>query len=73
MAELKITPLNESQKLRLINLFDIDETIKSAKSVEIKGTIVSKFDIEYENHTESIYPNLEDYELIMNGCNVERD
>ena len=73
MAELKITPLNETQKMRLINLFDIDETIKSAKSVEVKGTVISKFDIEYENHTESIYPNLEDYEMIMNGLSVERD
>lgn len=68
-----ITPLNEGQTLRLINLFDIKEEIVHCNFVEVNGTPLTKISVKYKDHTESIYPTREDYDLIKNGLRLTRD
>ena len=70
---VKIIPLDRGQYLRLINVFDIDEEIVECNFVEIEGTVLTKIEIKYKDHEESIYPNREDYDFIRNGLTVTRD
>lgn len=67
------TPLTNSQKMRLIDLFDIDEEIVEANFIEMDELTITKIEVKYQDHEESIYPRREDYDLIRNGIKLGRD
>ena len=69
--EVKRTPLTKEQELRLINIFDIREPLTKSEVVEVG--VITKFEIEYPEHEESIYASNDDIDFIINGCNVERE
>lgn len=71
---MKHTPLNNAQKLRLINLLNLESTMVKCDLVEFEDTYVKLIDVEYLNHnTESIFLKECDMEFVINGANVERD
>lgn len=73
MNTLKIErkPLNESQTIRLINVFDINKPLTKCDMVKVGE--ITKFEIAYDNHEESIYAREDDIDFIVNGLNVERE
>ena len=69
--DIKRKPLTKEQEIRLINLFDICEPLTKSEVVEVG--VITKFEIEYANHNESIYMKEEDIDFVLNGLNIERD
>lgn len=77
MTKLKFErkPLNESQTIRLINVFEINEPLTKCYVVKVGG--LTKFEIAYKEHDENVYESIyarqDDIDFILNGCNVERE
>lgn len=69
--EIERKPLNESQTIRLINVFEINEPLTKCDVVKVGE--ITKFEIAYKEHEESIYARQDDIDFILNGCNVERE
>ena len=69
----KTTKLTHVQIIRLMSVMHIDERIENAELVEVVGTPVSKINATFKDHEESIYPNEEDMNFILNGIKVERN
>ena len=69
--DIKRKPLTKEQEIRLRNIFDICEPL--TKSEVVEAGVITRFEIEYANHNESIYMKEEDIDFVLNGLNIERD
>ena len=71
---IKKTPLTKNQLLRLYNHCNDDGKVKCATLCEVEGTPFYRIEIEYYNMgKESIYPNKDTLDYILNGVHVERN
>ena len=73
---IKKTPLDKGQYIRLLNVLRDDEITKEPLEknfVTIEGSELTKIELKFEDHEESIYLSREDFDFVKNGVKLERE
>lgn len=73
---IKKTPLTEGQYIRLLNVLRDDEITEEPLEknfVSVEGSELTKIELKFKDHEESIYLGREDFDFVKKEINLERD